>query len=143
MIEADAKRPSMKEGGVSKVDPDATFTKKHGKTCFGYNMHIGVDLGSGLICGDEAAVYGGKAYGSQSASGKAGGDQGCGPADVQGGAPLRNWQVWFNKAVAGTRSQVEQVFGISNAPGACRGLATAGEVPISSSWQKPGICAAA
>ena len=27
-------------------------------------------------------------------------------------APLKNWQVWFNKAVSGPRSQVEQAFGI-------------------------------
>ncbi len=26
--------------------------------------------------------------------------------------PLKNWQVWFNRAVSGPRSQVEQAFGI-------------------------------
>ena len=49
VIEADAARPSLKQGDVSPVDPDATFTHKHGKTYFGYKMHIGVDQGSGLI----------------------------------------------------------------------------------------------
>jgi len=134
VIEADAKRPSMKEGDVSKVDPDATFTKKHGKTYFGYKMHIGVDQGSGLIrrlltttaalhdslafrgliCGGEAAVYGDKAYGSEAhrewLAEIAVADRLMYKASR--GAPLRSWQVWFNKAVAGTRRQVEQVFGI-------------------------------
>ena len=30
-------------GEVSTVDPDAGFTKKHGRTYFGYKLHIGVD----------------------------------------------------------------------------------------------------
>ena len=46
IVEADAKRPGKKEGDVSMTDVDATFTKKHGKTWFGYKMHIGVDEGS-------------------------------------------------------------------------------------------------
>jgi IS5 family transposase len=134
VIEANARRPSMKEGEVSMVDPDATFTKKHGKTYFGYKMHIGVDQGSGLIrrlltttaalhdslafkgliCGDEEAAYGDKAYGSKAHREWL---EEIGVKDrlmykAASGAPLRNWQVWFNKAVSGPRSQVEQAFGI-------------------------------
>ncbi len=134
VIEADARRPSMKEGEVSMVDPDATFTKKHGKTYFGYKMHIGVDQGSGLIrrlltttaalhdslafkgliSGDEEAAYGDKAYGSKAHREWL---EEIGVKDrlmykAASGAPLRNWQVWFNKAVSGPRSQVEQAFGI-------------------------------
>ena len=134
VIEADAKRPTMKEGEVSTVDPDATFTKKHGKTYFGYKMHIGVDQGSGLIrrlltttaaihdslafkgliCGDEGAAYGDKAYGSKAHREWL---EELGLKDLlmhkaAKNKPLRNWQVWFNKAVSGPRAQVEQAFGI-------------------------------
>jgi IS5 family transposase len=64
------------------ADPDARWGRKGKKSVFGYKMHIGVDsahtivrrydftTGSvtdtepadGLICGDEAAVYGDQAY---------------------------------------------------------------------------------
>ena len=89
IVEAQAKRPSLREGrGGSKTDPDARFTRKRGKTHFGYKAHIGVDAGSGLIrkalltpanvndtevadelvSGDEEAVYADKAYGSKQRS---------------------------------------------------------------------------
>src|SRR2546428_131281 len=32
-----------------RVDPDAAFTKKEGKTVYGYKAHVAVDRGSGLI----------------------------------------------------------------------------------------------
>jgi IS5 family transposase len=84
IVKAAAKKPSMRQGAGAKstVDPDADWTRKSGKTTFGYKAHIGVDQGSGLIrrvvltpaktyesevadaliCGDERAVYGDKAY---------------------------------------------------------------------------------
>ena len=85
IIDARARPPRHKEGEVSAVDPDAGFTKKHGRTYFGYKLHIGVDAGSeliraletssadlhdgeafgALVTGDEGKVYGDKAYGSQ------------------------------------------------------------------------------
>ena len=37
------------EGQVSARDPDASFIKKHGKTCFGDKAHLSVDEGSGII----------------------------------------------------------------------------------------------
>jgi len=63
-------------------EPDADWTRKQGKAFFGYKAHIGVDQGSSLIrrvvltsakvsesevaeqliCGDERAAYGDKAY---------------------------------------------------------------------------------
>ena len=50
IVEAQAKRPTLREGpGGSKTDPDARFTRKRGKTHFGYKAHIGMDAGSGLI----------------------------------------------------------------------------------------------
>lgn len=77
-------RPPISAGRGAKHDkePDADWTYRHGKSCFGYKMHVGVDQGSGLIrrvavtsakvyesevadgliSGDEQAVYGDKAY---------------------------------------------------------------------------------
>ncbi len=77
-----ARPPSGDAAEVSDRDPDAGFTKKNGKTSFGYKAHIGTDEGSDLIrraimtsaqihdsqaCdaliqGDETAVYADKAY---------------------------------------------------------------------------------
>lgn len=133
IIQARAKPPRVKEGEVSSVDPQAGFTKKHGKSYFGYKLHVGSDAGSDLIrtvetssadlhdgeafgalvVGDEAQVYGDKAYGSQK------------NRDylermkienrlmykASRGKPLKNWQVWHNKAVSSVRSGVERVFG--------------------------------
>lgn len=134
IVEADAKRPAMKDGDVSMVDPQATFTKKHGKTYFGYKMHIGVDEGSGLIrkvagstasihdslafkaliSGDEEAAYGDKAYSSAAHRQWLGelGIKDCLMYKAARNKPLLNWQKWFNRAVSATRSQVEQFFGI-------------------------------
>lgn len=133
IIEARAKPPGPKAGEVSTVDPDAGFTKKHGKTYFGYKLHVGVDEGSelirsletssadlhdgealgALVMGDEGKVYGDKAYGSGKNR-----DflerMGIGDALMYKAArntPLKPWQEWFNKAVSCVRSGVERVFG--------------------------------
>ena len=146
IIEADARRPSVKEGEVSMVDPDATFTKKHGKTYSGFKMHVGVDQGSGLIrrlltttaaihaslafksliSGDEGAAYGGNAYGSKTHRAwlKALGVKDRLMYKAAKNRPLTAWQVWFNKAVPGPRSQFEQVFGIFKRSWGSAGRAT-------------------
>lgn len=88
LIRSAAKTPTMdKASGTasrSEVDPDANWTRSGPgrKSFFGYKLHIGVDLGSGLIrtrlltpakvyesevaddliVGDERAVYADKAY---------------------------------------------------------------------------------
>lgn len=133
IIEARAKPPRFKEGEVSAVDPDAGFTKKHGRTYFGYKLHVGVDAGSDLIravetssadlhdgeafgalvIGDEGKVYGDKAYGSQKNRDFL---SRMGIADALmykavRNKPLKPWQEWFNKAVSTVRSGVERVFG--------------------------------
>ena len=77
-------RPKLEAGpgaGVAR-EPDANWTKKNGKSYFGYKLHIGMDQGSGLVrsavmtpaktsdlevaprlvMGDEKAVYADKAY---------------------------------------------------------------------------------
>lgn len=141
VIEARAAPPRSKEGEVSAVDPDAGFTKKHGRTYFGYKLHIGVDAGSeliraletssadlhdgeafgALITGDEAKVYGDKAYGS--AKNREFLDR-LGIDDrlmfkAARNTPLKSWQEWFNKAVSAVRSGVERVFGTGKT---CYGL---------------------
>ncbi len=90
IVEAQARRPSSPEqpGARSKTDPDAAWTRKGGKSHFGYKAHVGLDAGSGLIreavftpanvndtevaddlvSGDEAAVYADKAYGTKERS---------------------------------------------------------------------------
>lgn len=133
LIEARARPPRAKEGTVSSVDPDAGFTKKHGRTYFGYKLHIGVDAGSeliraletssadlhdgeafgALVIGDEAKVYGDKAYGSQKNRDFLS-RMGIGDRLMYKAArntPLKPWQDWFNKAVSAVRSGVERVFG--------------------------------
>jgi IS5 family transposase len=84
LIEAQAKKPAMSAGpgAGGPSDKDASWTKKNGKSHYGYKAHIAVDEGSGiirraimttakvyesevadqLICGDEKAVYADKAY---------------------------------------------------------------------------------
>jgi len=133
IIEARAKPPGPKEGEVSDVDPDAGFTKKRGRSHFGYKLHTGVDEGSGLIrsvettsadvhdslafkalvMGDEGAVYADKAYGSQKHR-----DflktHGIGDGLMYKAArnrPLKPWQTWFNVAVSSIRAGVERVYG--------------------------------
>lgn len=82
---ASCDRPPSPEVGLGEGharEPDADWTRKDGKAFFGYKAHLGVDRGSGLIrrvvvtsakvyesevaeqliCGDERAVYGDKAY---------------------------------------------------------------------------------
>jgi IS5 family transposase len=84
LVRASRNPPSATAGlGVRHPqEPDADWTKKNGKSLFGYKAHIAMDEGSGLvrrvivtpakiyestvadalICGDERAVYGDKAY---------------------------------------------------------------------------------
>jgi transposase, IS5 family len=72
----------------SPLDPDAAWAKKEGRHHFGYKAHVALDMGSrfvrramltpanvnetscadALICGDERAVYGDKAYDSKARS---------------------------------------------------------------------------
>jgi len=49
LIAAAVKRPAYGGDGVNSRDPDARFTKKRGKTYFGYKAHVAVDEGSGLV----------------------------------------------------------------------------------------------
>jgi IS5 family transposase len=86
IVSAASARPAT-GGGAARVarEPLASFTRKGGKSYFGYRLHVGVDEGSGLvrrlaltpahvneslvadtlISGDEGAVYADKAYDSR------------------------------------------------------------------------------
>lgn len=85
LVKAQAAKPPMPSQGKTPkepVDPDANWTRQYGQNHYGYKAHLGVDEGSGLvrrailtpaklyesqvaddlICGDEGAVYGDRAY---------------------------------------------------------------------------------
>ena len=87
LVEAQVRRPGRERGagGGSERDRDASWTHKGGRAYFGYQAHLGVDQGSGLvrraqlhpahvnesavadelIVGDERAVYADRAYEQQ------------------------------------------------------------------------------
>lgn len=84
IVTAASRRPATKAGSKPSLphEPAATFTRKGGKSYFGYRLHVGADQGSllirrlavtpahvneslvadALICGDEGAVYADKGY---------------------------------------------------------------------------------
>ena len=84
LVAAASRPPSYKAGAGARAarEPGADWTRKKGRAFFGYKAHLGVDQGSGLIrrvvlssaktyesevadrliCGDEGAVYGDRAY---------------------------------------------------------------------------------
>lgn len=138
IVRAAVKPPRQEEGQVTERDPDAGFTRKNGKSTFGYKAHIGVDQGTDLIrktrftsadvhdsvpaddliSWDEEAVYGDKAYGSAARRRRLA-DAGIASGLMYKAArnkPLKNWQTWFNKAVTGIRAAVERPFGWMKGP---------------------------
>lgn len=84
LIQSAARRPRLDEGQESPADPDASFgtNNERRRYTFGYKLHVAVDAGSGLvralsvtpahvqeitqatglIQGDEQAVYGDRGY---------------------------------------------------------------------------------
>lgn len=84
IIAAASRKPGLKQGkgALAAREPEARWTRKNGRSYFGYRIHVGVDQGSNmirrvvltpgninessvaddLICGDERAVYGDKGY---------------------------------------------------------------------------------
>lgn len=118
--------------GVAR-EPDANWTRKNGKSHFGYKLHVGVDQHSGLvrravltpaktsdiemaealICGDEKAVYGDKGYSKKALSRK---------LKARGAKPriayrrhksepqLDGWKKKRNDLIARLRAPVEGVF---------------------------------
>lgn len=137
IVEAQAGKPSCKQGAGAKnpADPDADWTRKGGKSFYGYKAHVAVDQGSGLIrrmlltpariyesevaddliCGDETAVYGDKAYEHKQrrARLKARGIKDRIMHRSHKNQPdLPHWQKRRNRLIAPIRAAVERVFGI-------------------------------
>jgi IS5 family transposase len=120
-------------GAPHPKEPGANWTKKAGKAHFGYKVHVGVDEGSGLIrralttpakvyesevadrliCGDEEAVYGDKAYPLKARRARL---KAAGIKDRimhrrhKSQAALSRWRQVWNKLVARRRAPVEGVF---------------------------------
>ena len=134
LLQASVKPPSPKQGTVRERDPEAGWTQKNGANHFGYKAHVAMDEGSeiirtalltaadlhdrqpaaALICGDEQAAYGDKAYASQALRTKLV-EAGINDRLMYRAARnrlLKPWQTWFNKAVAGIRAAVERRFAI-------------------------------
>jgi transposase, IS5 family len=132
IVDAAVRPPPLKEGTVSERDVDAGWTKKNGKSRFGYKAHVAVDEGSnlireavltsadvhdslagpGLVQGDEKAVYADKAYDSRAfrdALREAGIEDRI-LYKAHRNRPLKDWQKWFNKAVSPIRGGVERGF---------------------------------
>jgi len=132
ILEAAVRPPAGDAGEVSGHDPQAGWTKKNGRSRFGYKAHAAVDegsglvrevvmtpadvhdsvMGDGLVQGDEDAVYADKAY-DDAARRKRLRKQGIEPRimyQARRNRPLRPWQVAFNRAVAPIRAGVERLF---------------------------------
>ena len=132
ILEAAVRPPTGDAGEVSERDPQAGWTRKNGKSRFGYKAHAAVDEGSGLVReaamtpadvhdsvpaddlvqGDEQAVYADKAYDSEQR--RAGlRERGIEPRimhKARRSRPLRPWQAAFDKAAAPVRAGVERLF---------------------------------
>jgi IS5 family transposase len=134
LVEAAVKKPGSPAGSKSLTDPDADWTRKGGKSHFGYKAHLAVDQGSGLIrraeltsakvyesqaadalvCGDEGAVYADKAYEHKDRRRRL---RAIGIKDriMHRGhkhqPALPHWQAVRNRLISPIRSAVERVFG--------------------------------
>jgi IS5 family transposase len=134
VVSAAVKKPPAPAGRGSDTDPDADWTRKGGKSWFGYKAHVGVDAGSGLIrraeltpakinesqvaealiCGDERAVYGDKAYEHKDRRRRlkaAGVKDRIMHRSHKNQAALPLWQARRNRLISPIRAAVERVFG--------------------------------
>jgi transposase, IS5 family len=136
LVQAQASKPGIGEGkgAKSKVDPDADWTRKQGKSFFGYKAHIAVDQDSGvirqavltsakiyesqvaddLILGDEKAVYADKAYEHKHRRARlkaAGIKDRIMHRSHKNQKRLPYWQARRNALIGPIRAAVERVFG--------------------------------
>lgn len=136
LLAAASRKPDMKKGKAARLErePGASWTRKNGRSYFGYRLHVSTDQGhnlirkvvltpahvaespvaENLICGDEKAVYADKGYENKHrrARLKAAGvkDRICHRSHKnQNGLPP--WQTARNKLIAKRRAPIEQVFG--------------------------------
>lgn len=136
IIGAASRRPELKAGPKPRLErePGASFTRKGGRSYFGYRLHVGVDQGSGLIrrlaftpghvnesivadsliCGDEKAVYADKGYENKHRRAALKG-RGCKDRIMHRSHKhqpcLPPWQERRNALIAKQRAPVEAVFG--------------------------------
>jgi transposase, IS5 family len=136
IVTAASRRPDVEAGSKPALpqEPGASFTRKGGRSYFGYRFHVGADQGSGLIrrlaltpghvneslvadaliCGDEAAVYADKAYENKERRGRL---RQLGIKDRimhrshKNQTHLPHWQQRRNALIAPKRAPVEAVFG--------------------------------
>jgi IS5 family transposase len=136
IVVAASRRPDIAAGAKPSLprEPAATFTRKGGKSYFGYRLHVGVDAGGGIIrrlaltpahvndstvaegviCGDEAAVYADKGYENKRRRRTL---KGLGIKDRimhrshKNQPALPHWQQRRNALIAPRRAPVERVFG--------------------------------
>lgn len=133
LVEAAVKKPGSPAGSRSPTDPDADWTRKGGKSYFGYKAHIGVDEGGlirraeltsaktsdsetadALVCGDERAVYADKAYELKERRQRlkaAGIKDRIMHRSHKHQTQLPHWQAVRNQLISPIRSAVERVFG--------------------------------
>jgi transposase, IS5 family len=135
IVAAASRRPPLTAGAKPSLprEPAATFTRKGGRSHFGYRLHVGADQGSRLIrrvaltpahvnessvadrliCGDEKAVYADKAYENKQRRGalKAGGvkDRILHRSHKNQDA-LPPWEQRRNALIAPRRAPVEAIF---------------------------------
>lgn len=133
LVEAQVRRPGGSAGARSERDRDASWTRKRGRSHFGYQAHLGVDQGSGLvrraelhpahvnesavaddlIVGDERAVYADRAYESGTRRRRL---RAAGVKDRithrrhKHLARLPHWQQRRNQLIERRRAAVERVF---------------------------------
>jgi IS5 family transposase len=136
LVKAAAARPREGVAGAKHPrEPDADWTRKNGKSHFGYKAHVGVDQGSGLIrkarltpaktaeslvadglvSGDETAIYADKAYehkGRRAALKQAGIKDRIMHRSHKNQAALPIWQARRNRLIAPIRAGVERVFAV-------------------------------
>lgn len=134
LVEAAVKKPGSPAGSRSAADPDADWTRKGGKSYFGYKAHLAVDQGSGLIrraeltsakvyesqvaddliCGDERAIYADKAYEHKDRRRRlkaAGIKDRIMHRSHKNQPALPRWQAVRNRLISPIRAAVERVFG--------------------------------
>ena len=137
-VAAQVRRPprSAGNGAKSATDPDAdwTYSGRGARPHFGYKVHLGVDQGSllvrravltpakvyesevadALVCGDEGAVYGDRAYESKARRQRlkaAGIKDRIMHRSHKHPRELPPWQQRHNELIGPIRAQVEKVFG--------------------------------
>lgn len=136
IVTAASRRPPAEAGSKPSLrrEPGASFTRKGGKSYFGYRLHVGVDTGVGiirrlamtpahvnesnvaeaLICGDEAALYADKAYESKERRAALRAlriKDRIMHRSHKNQSALPRWQQRRNALIAPRRAPVERVFG--------------------------------